>query len=477
MSNLLASLRSSANTLDAFDQVLAVTQNNVSNASTPGYAKQRLMLNAMSFDIDLGSAGGVRPGEIQSARDQFADQAVRRQATSLGYAQQNVSSLTSLESFFDVTGKSGISTALNNLFQAFSAWGQNPGGADARQAVIDRAGDLSTAFQQTAQGLASLSQDTDAQIRQTTERVNALVSELRDANRQRMARAGSNPGLEANTNSLLEQLSEYVDFSATFQNDGTVTVLLNGQTPLLIEDRQYPPSADFQSPTNPAPTYAQVAGAGLFASDGRDVTALTTGGKLGALLHFRNQVLPAYAGGPYTAGELNTLAKTVAGRVNQILTSGVGSDGVTPGVALFQYDGTDDTRTASSLAIDSSVTQSHLAATDPGPPSVANGIPLALSALASPQNAADKLNGMGYSAFFGSMAARVGSDLNSAQNQSDVQQSSLAQARELRQQASGVSLDEEATILIQFQRAYEATSRLITVLDQLTRDTIDILRP
>ena len=57
-----------------------------------------------------------------------------------------------------------------------------------------------------------------------------------------------------------------------------------------------------------------------------------------------------------------------------------------------------------------------------------------------------------------------------------MQQSAVAQAKNLRQQMSGVSLDEEATILIQFQRAYEANSRLIGVLDQLTEDTINILQ-
>jgi flagellar hook-associated protein 1 FlgK len=47
----------------------------------------------------------------------------------------------------------------------------------------------------------------------------------------------------------------------------------------------------------------------------------------------------------------------------------------------------------------------------------------------------------------------------------------------LRQQYSGVSLDEEASILLQFQQAYQANSRFITVLDQLTQATIDILQP
>src|SRR6266581_2165844 len=115
MSNLLATLGSSAGALHAFDQVLQVTQNNVANASTPGYAKQRLLLDAMPFDMTVGATGGVRAGQIQSARDQYAEQAVRRQNTLLGEAQQNVSSLTSLESMFDISGDSGIPKALNDL--------------------------------------------------------------------------------------------------------------------------------------------------------------------------------------------------------------------------------------------------------------------------------------------------------------------------------------------------------------------------
>jgi flagellar hook-associated protein 1 FlgK len=75
------------------------------------------------------------------------------------------------------------------------------------------------------------------------------------------------------------------------------------------------------------------------------------------------------------------------------------------------------------------------------------------------------------------MAARVGTALNDATNQLQVQQSTVAQAKDLRQKTSGVSLDEEAMVMIQFQRAYDANSKLITVLDQLTQDAIHILGP
>jgi flagellar hook-associated protein 1 FlgK len=95
--------------------------------------------------------------------------------------------------------------------------------------------------------------------------------------------------------------------------------------------------------------------------------------------------------------------------------------------------------------------------------------------MAAPTDDADKIDGVSYSEFYGGMAASVGSQLQTAQNAQQVGQSLLAQARNQRQQMSGVSLDEEAMTLVEFQRAYEANARFITVLDQLTMDTINIL--
>ena len=172
------------------------------------------------------------------------------------------------------------------------------------------------------------------------------------------------------------------------------------------------------------------------------------------------------------------MAKQLADRVNQLLTSGNISDGPppVPGVPIFTYDPTNATNTAASLAVDPAVTPDQLAAITPGPPELSNGVPLALSALASPVQDADKINGVSYSQFYGQLAGRVGTALNDATNYQSVQQSLLSQAKDLRQQYQGVSLDEEATILMQFQRAYQATSKFLTTLDQLTELAINILQ-
>jgi flagellar hook-associated protein 1 FlgK len=145
------------------------------------------------------------------------------------------------------------------------------------------------------------------------------------------------------------------------------------------------------------------------------------------------------------------------------------------GVPLFKYDLTNATNVAQSLQVDPSVTPSQLAAIDLGPPEVSNGVALALSQLAEPTSGADEINGMSYTQYYGSIAATIGTQLNTATGTQQTQQSAVAQAQNVRQQVSGVSLDQEATILVQFQRSYEASSKLITILDQLTEDAINIL--
>jgi len=470
MSNLLSLLVSSSGALDAYSSVLQTVQNNVANASTPGYAKQRLQLIALPFDPASGTSGGVRTGTLVSYRDQYAEQSVRRQNVSLGAQQQLVDSLTSLQSLFDISGNQGVPKALNDMFQAFSAWGSSPTDQGARQTVVDKATVLAQSFQQTAVGLANQEQAATQQVSQTVDQVNGLVSKLQQLNRLAMAGKASDAGLDAQVNSTLEDLSQLVDFTATKQADGSVTIM-NGNQLLLAEDKQYKLVFSQSMPTSPPPVYPNAAAnVQVLASDGTDITSQTVNGKLGALLNVRNQVLPSYIGDAYQPGDLNRMAQQFADRVNGLLTSGEIAPG-TSGVPLFTYDASNVAKT---IAVDPSVTPDQLAAIDPVA-NVSNGVALALSQMASPVDAADKIDGVSYTQFYGALAGRVGGQLNDATDQSQVQQSLVAQAKSLRQQASGVSLDEEATILIEFQRAYQAVSKFITVLDQLTQTTIDMI--
>ena len=167
----------------------------------------------------------------------------------------------------------------------------------------------------------------------------------------------------------------------------------------------------------------------------------------------------------------------MADRVNQILTSGNISSGppAVPGIPLFTYNAAAPSAIARTMTVNAAMTPDQLAAIDPGPPVVSNGIALRLAALASPQSPADEINGFSYAEFYGNMASGVGRQSQYAQAQLSVQQQTVAQARNLRSQASGVNLDEEAVKMVEFQRAYNATSKVISILDQLTQVTMNML--
>lgn len=478
--SLLASLTNSSSTLNAFERAITVTQNNVSNASTPGFVTERLDLNAMPFDPAGGLTGGVAAGDVQSSRNEFAEAAVERAQTSLGTASQQSASLTAVQNALNLSGSDGIPATLGALFQSFSAWSQDPSTEASRQAVMSSAQQVVDSFKTTVTGLQQVTQDTDRQIGQSVDQINAYAQQLASDNSELRTGSRGDPALDAKIHNILENLGQIVNFTASVQADGTVTVMVGGQAALVVGDHQYAITAHIADPASLPPGNPGVPpSASILDATGQDITSKISGGSLGALLETHNQVLASLMGDARQPGALNQLAQTFADRVNQLLMAGNVTDGPPPaaGTALFSYDTSNATNTAATLALAPGATADQLAAIDPGPPYVSNGTALNLAALANPQNAADQIDNISYVEFFGNLAAGVGRQLAAATDQQNVQQQVLTQAQSLRQQVSGVSLDEQAAALVEFQRAYQANAQLFSVLDSLTQTAVNMLRP
>lgn len=452
MGNLLTTILNTANALKAFEDGLSVTQNNVTNASTPGYVKQTQSFQALPFDLTIGLPGGVEAGPLLSSRDGFAEQSVRDERTALGLYQQKVSDLTPLESFFALSNASGVGPAMDGLFASFSQLSVNPNDTVSRQAVLDKATVVAQQFQGTAAGLSSEGTNIDQQSRSTIDSINhlaGLIAEVNSHNRVDPS-GGINAGLDAQLNSSLEQLSQLVNFTALQQPDGTISVFVGGQTPLVVNGQVYAIQGDFSSPRT-----------AIQSSTGTDISAQIAGGKLSALLDDKNNVLPSYI------TELNTLAQSLADQVNTTLSNGVDQNGAAPIADLFSYDPT--LGAAVTLTVNS-LTPDQIAAALPGAAS-GNGNALNLAQLADARN----LNGYTLAQFYGNLGGRVGNDVSAARDSQTTKQNLLTQAQALREQVSGVSLDEEAAHLIAFQRSYQATAKLLTVLNGLTETLMNII--
>src|SRR5271165_1668695 len=452
MANILTSLTSAANSMGVYEKSMEVVQNDTTNASTPGYVRQTLVLNAEPFSLDGGQAGGVAAGTLLSSRDLYAEQNVQTQQSALAYSTTLNNNLSVLNPVFDLQSTTGIAGSLNTLFSAFSQLSVTPNDSTLRQSVITAANGLGNAFQSTDQGLVSTSANLDQDAANAVQDINTIVSSIQNLNVQRRQNggAGADPGLDAQMYSNLESLSKYVDFTTIQSPDGTMNVFLGGQEALLVGTDQ----VKLQVSASPAQLTVQDA-------NGNDVSAMISQGSLAADLHARNTLIPGYQ------TQLDELAKGVADSINNQLAAGVDQNGQT-GAALFAYNALAPSKT---LSVSSAITTRQIAAASAANPG-GNDNAVALSQL----QAATPIGGFTFTQAFGNLSANVGRDISDANNNQTTGQALLAQAQTLRSNASSVSLDEEATRLIQYQQAYEATSKLITVINEMTQTLIGIIQ-
>jgi flagellar hook-associated protein 1 FlgK len=474
MGNLLASLSSAGNALDVFQQALTVIQNNVNNASTPGYATQTLNLEAQPLVVTGGLTGGVASAGLQDSRDDYAEEQVQQQTQTLGLYTAQAQATGTIQSFFDVSGTGGVPAALNNLLSAFSAWSVTPNDPTAEQTVLSSAQSLAGSINGLANSLSSTSQQLDTQIGSTVTQINTIAQQIQQYNEQVVQSSTPDPGAEANLYSALDNLSQLANFSTVTQTNGTVTVMLGGGTPLVIGDQVNTLSASDSVDANA--TYPNSPPtAHIIDSQGKDVTAQITSGQLGGLLDSRNRVLGSLLGSAQQPGSLNQFAQTLADTVNQILESGTVSTsaGAAQGTALFTYATSAPIGVAASLAVNPAITPSELAPVDSD--GTANGNANQLADLGNAGNTAGNIDGMNLVQYLAQISSDIGQENQTATTNQSTQQQIVAQATTLRGQVSGVSLDAQATDVLQFQRAYQATAQVLTTINEVLDTTMNMM--
>lgn len=474
MGSIYSALNSAAQSLQAFEQAIDVTQNNVTNANSPGYADQVPQLISQDFGSNTGASAGGVTEVTEDTRSTYADTAVQQQLSLQGLYQQLQTTLAPLQNVFDVSSSSAIPSALNQLFQSFSAWSSDPSNTNYQASVIDAAQQTGLAFQQAAVQLGQIQTSTNNDIQSTVTQINQDAATIASFNQQIEQNPQANAGLSAQIENTLENLSSLANIQVVTGIGGTTTVLLGGQTP-LVEGTQV---NAIQAVNNTASNQGNPGAAPLISiedSNGNDITSNITSGGLAGLLSVSNNLLPSLIGGGQQVGGLNTLAQDLADSVNNVLeqASTTSTPPYQTGSALFTYNSTSPSGIAGTLAVSSTITASQLAAADTGPPVVANGAALTLAGLDS--STPGPVDGQGFTQYFALLTSTVGNAVNNANTSATAQSQLVAQAQSLQQQTSGVSLDEEAIRLVQLQSSYQAASKVVTVLDDTLQSLINMI--
>ena len=453
MGSLFTALRNTGYSMRVFERAMSVVQGNVTNASTPGYARQQQALAAMRFDLDSGLPGGVMSAGTIDSRSHYADRMVRQRLETYGEADERTRQLTRLEPVFDIADGSGLNAALNRFFQSALALTIAPNDTSARKVLLERAADAAASFNAVSEGIGGARSSAQQALVEKTGQINRIAAEIANVNQQfrNDFRAQEDPGLQSRLNNLLEDLSALVNTTVLRAEDGSATVYLGGESLLVIGDRQYLVNADTGG------TQSR-----LLDWEGNDLTSKVRSGAIAALLELENATLPGYQ------SRIDRLAEEFASQVNALLAGGVDLNGQPPPSSLFLYDpGLGAARTLRTAAM----APAELALADPARPG-GNDIALHLAALAK----SPAVDGFSFSQYYGALAADAGRALSSSREDLRTQENLLSQAKSLRDEAQAVDLNEEALLLLQYQRAYEAAAKLVRALDEMTQTALSMVR-
>jgi flagellar hook-associated protein 1 FlgK len=463
MWSLFDSLEIGRKSLDAQQAALQVTGNNIANVNTPGYHRQRAILEPTPpMPTGVGDLGtGVTVDQIISVRDQFLE--LRISSTI-----QNVATQDAIASYLRQVGtvfgsQNRIQEDLNSFFNSFSTLASNPTSDPLRYGVVSAAQNLAASFRDAAQQLVDIQSQANAAAEQTVREINELTARIAELNTQIAgSEADGNEAATLRDQRLLaiNELAAAIDIHYYEANDGMITVSTVGGDPLVTAGFV----SELRTQTQPPNGYV-----GIFTTT-HEITDSIRGGRLGGLLEVRDRLIPNYQ------QQLDTLAEAVISQVNTVHAAGkdLQTPSSSPAVDFFTPVAA-GAGAASAFYVNPNIIADvrYIAAGLSGSPGD-NANALALAALAFQKS----LSG-GTQTFAESFAALqfgIGTDEQSAIMQSQVGNAVLTQLENSRDSYSGVSLDEEATDLIRFQRAYQAAARFVSVIDQLTEDLVNIGR-
>ncbi len=454
ISTALSALQSHRKTMDVIGQ-------NIANANTPGYTRQRAELQSVAATgaTSLFSSGTRTPGDgvavttVSRAYDALMGARVDSRTADNALLSGRADTLSRLEGVTNEPGDTGLSAQLNAMWSAWSTAGDNAGkgqttdqGADgaSRAVVIGRSQTVADSLRTAWTNVQQLWTTTGTQAQADVLEANTAASDiakLNEAIQKGVVTGGGANELMDQRDQLVTRLAEITGSTSEPGPNGQVNVFIGG-TPLVQGNRSQALKLTLDS--SATVSTATASSVGLTFADG--TKAYPPSGSLAAQVEALTTTLPG------AAKVYDQIALSVITKVNAGQAAGVKGDGTTAGPALFA--GT----SAANITL-TSATGADLALAAPGK-GVSDGTNAA--AIATTGTAAGSPDGA-----WSSYVAGLGASSASAAQRSTAAQQTLTSAVSDQQGQSGVSLDEETANLISAQRAYQGAAKVLNALDQM----------
>lgn len=442
----------------AHERAIATTGQNIANAETPGYRRQTTHFASR----DGGQGFGVRVVAVEHAVDRFVEAQLLAQGSRSAGADVRRDILDRVQELFPVEEPS-VGASLDAFWAAAQRVADRPEDLAVRGEFLARANELANRVRSLSTGLARQQRELDDRIRGEAGDANVVLRRIATLNEEIIA--AESGGSRANElrdqrDAAVLELSEFVSVRSTERENGSVDVDLEPSGLALViggdvQELAVDVGGSGLDGTPVAEFGVRIASGALISIPGE------AGGRVGALLTLRDDDLVS------RSTEIDAFALTLRDAVNAVQTDPAARDldGFV-GLDLFSATG------AADLAVGISDPRGIAAASGTNPAD--NGNALALLDVREATHAS--LSGATLSDYFGSVQAAAGTAARTAFDEATVESGVKMSLETRRDAVSGVSLEEEFTDLIRFQRGFQAAAQLINVSDRMLEELIGLVR-
>jgi flagellar hook-associated protein 1 FlgK len=441
--------------------------------------------NQLFGGIYYGSGLGVT--SIESVRDRFLDLQILHTTavkTGMDVRYQNLEGISPV---FEPTGDSSLGVLVQKFFQGFRELSGRPEDVALRTNVVGRAQAMVNGLQERYDLLTRQRDQANMAVGSLVTQVNSLLDQITEVNAAIASEVpkGSNNDARDQRKALTDKLAGLIGITAYEASDGTYTITLDSGSGTLVVG-----STSFSLSVSPNPlnnNYNDVQLA-LGGASTLNVTSLISGGELGARLDLRDNLLANFN------RQLDQLAAGIQSNVNLLHRTGFALDGATTGLDFFRsgvanganglppsvtaatfYNGAVNSLTVNAAIVaDPTMIATAGVAGAPGDNAIVRAMASLETSTATVDTNGDGVADSGpFGTVVGMLVNSIGTESSRLQSNAATQESLLAALENQRQRMSGVDLDEEASRLISFQRAYQASARFLSVIDQLTEQLVN----
>ena len=453
MGSSFGSINTALTSLYAQRRGLDVAGQNIANANTEGYTRQRVAMQSQVGSISPalwsttdGVGTGVGVSDVQRLRDDYLENRGRTEHANSAYLTSQSSAYSSIEDTFGEPADTALQGQLGQMWNTWSDVANNPKDKAARSALLEQSATVADGLNSAHNSLATQFSQNRTQLSAYVDDVNTTattVAQLNDSIVKAKATGITVNELEDRRDLAVMHLSELTGATASKRQNGAMDVFVGNST--LVSEfttRNLEVSGatrlDDQNTTGMTLRWADTK------------TAVQAGGTMGAIADTMTTIIPQIS------AALDEVANKLATTVNTAHAAGYSADGST-GLAFFS--GT----TAGTIAV--AITDPDKVATSSAAATVDNSVADAMAEVGTSSSGPD--------ADYRSMIGQLGVAAQASTRRNEIQTNVTEQVDAARESTSGVNLDEEMTNLLTYQRGYEAASRVLTTVDSMLDQLIN----